>query len=488
MLLLALFAFVAGAATAISPCVLPVLPALLAAGAAGGRRRPLGVVTGLALTFTLTIVGLASVIDGVGLGNDVTRDIAIAVLAAAGLVMLLPAVAARIEAPLSRLARFGPKSGGDGFWSGVGVGAALGFVYTPCAGPILAAVISVSATTGKTVVIGAAYAIGSAVVLLALALLGRRLLAPLRRGNRVEILQRTLGAVMVLTAVAMAFQLDVRFQESIANAFPSLNLADGLENSHAVQSRLADLRGTHKFAPAKRAAHTTGKPSDLQVLGTAPDFADTQRWFNTPGGRPLTMAGLRGKVVLIDFWTYTCINCIRTLPYLKAWDAKYRDKGLVIVGVHTPEFPFERDASNVESAIAQQGLKYPVVQDNDRRTWDAFGNQYWPAEYLIDTKGEVRHVHFGEGEYDRTESAIRTLLAETGDSDLGDMAQAHAQKPSLRTTPETYLGAARAQGFVNGTITPGAHRCVAGGRPLALNELAYDGDWRISGESATAGP
>src|SRR4051812_1758027 len=162
MVLLAIFAFVAGAATAISPCVLPVLPALLAAGAAGGRRRPLGVVTGLALTFTLTIVGLASVIDGVGLGNDVTRDLAIAVLLAAGLVMLLPSVAARIEAPLSRLARFGPKSGGDGFWSGVGVGAALGFVYTPCAGPILAAVISVSATTGKTVVIGAAYAIGSA--------------------------------------------------------------------------------------------------------------------------------------------------------------------------------------------------------------------------------------------------------------------------------------------------------------------------------------
>src|SRR3954464_14422497 len=189
MLLLAIFAFVAGAATAISPCVLPVLPALLAAGAAGGRRRPLGVGTGPAVTFTLTIVGLAPVIDGGGLGNDVTRDIAIAVLLAAGLIMMLPAVAARVEAPLSRLARFGPKSGGDGFWSGVGVGAALGFVYTPCAGPILTAVIAVGSATAKTVVIGVAYAVGSAIVLLALTLGGRRLVAPLRRGDRAALLQ-----------------------------------------------------------------------------------------------------------------------------------------------------------------------------------------------------------------------------------------------------------------------------------------------------------
>src|SRR6476661_8704620 len=230
MVLLTLFALVAGAATAISPCVLPVLPALLAAGAAGGRRRPLGIVVGLALTFTLTIVGLAEVVDGVGLGDGLMRDLAIGVLAAAGLLLLIPALAARVEAPLSRLAKWGPKSGGDGFWSGVGVGAALGFVYAPCAGPILAAVISVGAATGRTVVIGAAYAIGSAVVLLALALLGRRLLAPLRRGNRMATLQRGIGVVMVLTAAAMAFQLDIRFQETIADELPSavVNPTNGL--------------------------------------------------------------------------------------------------------------------------------------------------------------------------------------------------------------------------------------------------------------------
>ncbi|MDX6664549.1 MAG: hypothetical protein QOG68_755, partial [Solirubrobacteraceae bacterium] len=451
MLLLTLFAFIAGAATAISPCVLPVLPALLAAGAAGGRRRPLGIVTGLAVTFTLTIVGLAEVIDGVGLGNGATRWIAVVVLAAAGLVLFVPAIAARVEAPLSRLARWGPKTGGDGFWSGVGVGGALGFVYAPCAGPILAAVISVGAATGKTIVIGAAYALGSALVLLALALVGRRLLAPLRRENRMATLQRGIGAVMVLTAVAMAFQLDVRFEEQIASALPSflVNPTNGLEKSHAVQSRLADLRGKPKFAPPTAAAAAGGgRASSLPVLGTAPDFVGNQQWFNTPGGRPLTLAALRGKVVLIDFWTYTCINCIRTLPYLKAWYAKYHAAGLEIVGVHSPEFSFEKDAGNVERAIRSDGLTYPVVQDNNLDTWQAWGNNAWPAEYLIDASGKVRHVAIGEGDYGASENAIRSLLAEAGATRLGAMAKPrHVITPTQQTTPETYVGTARAERF-----------------------------------------
>src|SRR4051794_9680788 len=315
MLLLALFAFVAGAATAVSPCVVPVLPALLAAGAAGGRRRPVGIVIGLATTFTVTIVGLAEVVHRVGLGNDATRDLAIVVLAVAGVALLVPALAARLEAPLSRLARFGPKSTGDGFWSGLTVGAALGFVYAPCAGPILAAVISVSAATGRTLLIAIAYAAGSAAVLLALALGGRRLLAPLRRGGHTLGLQRAIGGVMVLTALAMALQYDVRFEERIASDLPSwlVDPAHGLETSHAVRTRLADLRGHARFEEAAQAA---AKPSprsdraaDLKDYGAAPDFVGTQRWFNTPGGRPLTLRGLRGRVVLIDFWTYTCINC-----------------------------------------------------------------------------------------------------------------------------------------------------------------------------------
>ncbi|MCW3039244.1 MAG: DipZ protein, partial [Solirubrobacterales bacterium] len=245
MVLLALFALIAGAGTAISPCVLPVLPALLSAAGSGGRRRPLGVVIGLTVTFTVTIVGLASVVDGVGLGSSATRDIAIAALLLFGAAVLVPRLGDRIEAPLSRLARFGPKSTGDGFLGGLGVGAALGFVYAPCAGPILASVIAVSATTGRTVVIGLAYAVGSAAVLFVLALGGRGLLDRVRRGGRGPVVQRALGGVMVLTAVAMVFSLDTRFQTAIANDLPSVlvNPTKDLEDSAAVKRRLADLRG-----------------------------------------------------------------------------------------------------------------------------------------------------------------------------------------------------------------------------------------------------
>ena len=489
MLLLALFALLAGGATAVSPCVLPVLPALLAAGAAGGRRRPLGIVIGLAVTFTATIVGFAKVLHGVGLGNAITRDIAIAVLALAGVMLLIPALTALLEAPLSRLARFGPRSAGDGFWSGLGVGAALGFVYVPCAGPILAAVIAVGSVTGRTIVIGAAYAIGSAIVLLALTLGGRRLLAPLRSGNRVQTLQRAIGAVVVATAVLMALQLDVRLENSIARNIPDVNLASGLEKSHAVRSRLQTLQGRARFAerPAPDAADGA-RAQRLPVLGTAPEFTDNQQWFNTPGDRPITLRSLRGHVVLIDFWTYTCINCIRTLPYLKAWYAKYHRAGLEIVGVHSPEFQFEKDAGNVGRAIRADGLRYPVVQDNDLATWNAWGNQAWPAEYLVDARGRVRTAHLGEGDYDGSERNIRALLAEAGRTRLGAMSRPTGTiTPSTETTPETYVGTARTERFANAvhrgttlyTGTPAAK--------LPLSHFSLGGVWTVGAQAARAG-
>src|SRR5437588_8842670 len=209
MLVLVVFALLAGAGTALSPCVLPVLPALLSAGGVGGRRRPLGVVIGLSVTFTVTIVGIASVVDGVGLGSDPLRGLAIAVLLGFGLALLVPGIAARIEAPLSRLARFGPRTRGEGFASGLVVGAALGFVYTPCASPVLAAVISVSAATGRTLALASAYAAGSAAVLLVLTLGGRRLFDRVRRAGRGPALQRVLGGVMVATALAIVLNLAV---------------------------------------------------------------------------------------------------------------------------------------------------------------------------------------------------------------------------------------------------------------------------------------
>jgi cytochrome c biogenesis protein CcdA/thiol-disulfide isomerase/thioredoxin len=470
--LLLLFALIAGAGTAISPCVLPVLPALLSAGATGGRRRPVGIVIGLAVTFTVTIVGLATVVDGVGLGDGSLRSLAVIVLLVFGATLLVPRLADRLEAWLSPVIRLGPQTTGDGFVSGLGVGAALGFVYAPCAGPILAAVISVSAASGRTVAVAIAYAVGSAAMLLLLALVGRRLLVHFRG----PALQRVLGVVMILTAVAIATDRDVAFQNLIADDLPAfvVNPTGDLERSSAVSSRLDDLRGPSKFAATRG--------DGLPKLGAAPDFAGVTHWLNS---KPLHMQQLRGKVVLVDFWTYTCINCLRTLPYVTAWDRKYRDQGLVIVGVHTPEFGFEKETGNVRDAIARNGIHYPVAQDNDYGTWDAWGNQFWPAKYLIDADGQVRYTHFGEGDYATTEGAIRSLLAEAGHKDLGGTAGRQPGEVPGDATPETYLGTARAQGWLpspsNGTQDyPGA------ANPLPVDRFAYGGVWRIDDESAEA--
>jgi cytochrome c biogenesis protein CcdA/thiol-disulfide isomerase/thioredoxin len=506
MLVLLGFAVLAGAGTALSPCVLPVLPALLSAGGVGGRRRPLGIVLGLSITFTVTIVGVAKVVDGVGLGSDPLRIVAIVVLFVFGAALLLPDVTDRIEAPLSRLARFGPRSRGDGFLSGLLVGGALGFVYTPCASPILAAVISVSAASGKTVVIALAYALGSAAVLLALTLGGRRLFDRVRKAGRGPLLQRALGVIMIVTAVAIITNLDVNFDRFVAQHIPDVNLTASLECSETVTKHLHEISGRQpKFAPANGSSACGGSGSSvkaapanasqatllaaaggLKKLGPAPEFNETQDWFNTPEEKPLSLASLRGRVVLIDFWTYTCINCIRTLPYLKAWDATYRHDGLTIVGVETPEFAFEHDASNVSNAIKQFGLKYPVVQDNKMGTWNAYGNEYWPADYLIDAKGQVRYAAFGEGDYDKTETAIRALLAEKGSQIGGKSHPTDVIKPSEQATPETYLGTARADGWIDEPRN-GAHDYgVAPTGSLPLDDFAFSGTWNISSQPATA--
>ncbi len=506
MLVLLSFALLAGAGTALSPCVLPVLPALLSAGGVGGRRRPVGIVIGLSLTFTVTIVGVAKVVDGVGLGSDPLRVVAIVVLLVFGLVLLAPSVAERLEAPLSRLARFGPRSSGDGFASGLLVGGALGFVYTPCASPILAAVISVSAASGRTVAVALAYAAGSAIVLLALTLGGRRLFDRVRKAGRGPLLQRALGTIMILTAVAILTNQDIKFDQFVAKHIPNVNLTAALECSKTVTGRLSQLTGHHaKFTPANGSDPCSGSATTVHVaargasqaslisvanslekLGPAPEFRETEQWFNTPGDRPLSLSGLRGRVVLIDFWTYTCINCIRTLPYLKAWDGAYRKDGLTIVGVETPEFAFEHDAGNVANAIEQFGLRYPVVQDNNMGTWNAYANQYWPADYLIDAQGQVRYTAFGEGDYDKTETAIRALLAEAGAPVGGKGHPTGVIVPSQEATPETYLGTARAQGWINGPKS-GSHDY---GPPptgqLAVNDFAFSGKWSISEQPALA--
>jgi cytochrome c biogenesis protein CcdA/thiol-disulfide isomerase/thioredoxin len=494
------FAFVAGAATALSPCVLPVLPVALSAGVTGGGRRPLGVVTGLVLSFTFAIVALVYVIDALGLPGDLLRNIAIVVLLGFGLTLLVPPIAARLEAWISRMVP-APQGGkrGDGFASGVLVGLSLGVLYAPCAGPILAGVITVSASqplTAGRLGVAFAYALGSAAVLYLLMLGGRRISS--RVAGYAGRLQMAMGAVMVVVALAMFAEYDTRFQTAIAKDLPDfvVNPSKELEERDEVREQLADLRGTDGHAGtvgaiAAAAAQETGAAEDssgrrLPVLGAAPELSGNQEWFNTPGGRPLSLRQLRGEVVLLDFWTYTCINCIRTLPYLKAWDDRYGQRGLTIVGVHTPEFPFERDAGNVEDAIEQNDLGYAVAQDNEYATWSAYGNQYWPAKYLIDARGRVRYIHFGEGEYEETEEAIRELLAESGRRPGAEMTDVKGEQASaLVTTPESYLGAARADRFLNGPIVPGIHRYEAPER-FAYDSLAYDGTWRIGHDAATS--
>jgi cytochrome c biogenesis protein CcdA/thiol-disulfide isomerase/thioredoxin len=506
MLLLLLFALIAGAGTAITPCVLPVLPALLSASGVGGRRRPLGIVLGLAVTFTITIVALASIAKGVGLGAGVTRTIAVVVLIAFGFVMLIPELSARLEAPLSRLARFGPKTRGTGFWTGLGVGAALGFVCAPCAGPILAAVISVSAsghTTAKVVAVAIAYVVGLGAMLLLYSVIGRRLIGWIRRragGHKVE---RALGVVLLITGVVIATNLDVRFEDFLARNTTSLPgfLTDptrGLENSSAVQKRLAQLRPESGFALRQQEASTKPVSTEIGVsipgvktpslpsLGPAPQFVGTEDWFNTPGNQPLTLTSLRGRVVIVDFWTYTCINCIRTLPFIEGLYRTYHRYGLEIIGVEAPEFEFEKEASNVQQAIKSDGLTYPIVQDNNLSTWNAYQNEYWPADYFIDANGDIRHTQFGEGDYKEDEAVVRQLLHDAGARQLPPPMTAQALLPSSELgTAETYLNPQREEGFST-TFTSGTHAySLLPESKLHLNEFSLGGAFDVGSESIT---
>jgi cytochrome c biogenesis protein CcdA/thiol-disulfide isomerase/thioredoxin len=503
MALLILFGFVAGAATAVSPCVLPVLPVALAAGANGGRRRPLGIVAGLTVSFTFAIVALVYVIDALGLPGDLLRKIAICVLLAFGLLLLMPPLAARVEAFGSRFAgRLRTPKGGDGFWSGALVGASLGLVYAPCAGPILAGVITVTASQSfdaGRLAVALAYGIGSAAVLYALMIGGRRLVRPLaRRGGAFQI---ATGAVMIVVALAMLGNYDSRFESTIASDWPSwlTTPAEGLEKTDSAKSALASISGVNPHGLGTRAtggseeeitrtppSRLAAKKMKLPVYGKAPGFTDTERWFNTPGGKPLTLRQLRGKVVLVDFWTYSCVNCIRTLPYLNAWYRRYHRDGFTIVGVHTPEFPFEREASNVDAAIQREGIHYPVVQDNEAGTWNAYGNLYWPSEYFLDTHGDVRFADAGEGEYGKKEDVIRQLLAEAGDHVGAKRSGAHGIAPSdAQLTPETYLGPYRAERNANGELSEGTLSFTQP-ESLGADEWALGGTWKVDRESITA--
>jgi cytochrome c biogenesis protein CcdA/thiol-disulfide isomerase/thioredoxin len=471
MLVLIAVGFAAGLITALSPCVLPVLPILLAGGATGGRRRPYAIVAGLVASFTAFTLAGVWLLDALDLPKDLLRNAALVLLFVVAASLLFPRVGLLLERPLARLGR---RPGGD-LGGGVLLGAALGLVFVPCAGPVLAAVTVVAASRDvgvDVVVLTLSYALGAALPMLLVAA-GGRWAAGMKvvRAHGLAV-RRALGGVVALTALAIVLGADSRFQTSVPGYTESLQ--ERIERSSAAERELDRLTGRE---------HGEASDEGLRDFGPAPEFAGISSWLNA---RPQTLAGLRGKVVLIDFWTYSCVNCLRTLPFLRGWDRAYRDDGLRIVGVHTPEFAFEHELDNIRGAVDRLGIHYAVAVDNDFGTWNAYGNRYWPAKYLIDRNGHVRYVHFGEGAYAETERVIRSLLAEPPASALVSAAIAEAM-PSREATPETYLGHQRLMGLANPAVAPDRMAPYVFPGELEPGQLAYRGRWRVEAERAVAG-
>jgi cytochrome c biogenesis protein CcdA/thiol-disulfide isomerase/thioredoxin len=469
MVLLLLIGFVAGVVTAISPCVLPVLPILLAGGASGGRRRPYAIIGGLVLSFAVFTLTAAWIVDRLGLPDDFLRNAALVLLFVVAATLLVPRLGELLERPLLPLTRRRPGGAGGGFVLGL----SLGLVFVPCAGPILAYITVRAASEHvnlKAVLLTIAYSLGAAVPMLLVALGGRELSLRLR----LRALRPVLGVVMALAGVAIVFHLDTKAQTAIGGY--TATLQGWTENSDFVDRRLHGRSSGPRLVAAAAG-------SQLPDYGVAPEFRGISDWLNT---RPLSLESLRGKVVLVDFWTYSCINCLRTLPHLRTWDATYRKDGLVIVGVHSPEFAFEHSFANVRSATRRLGVRYPVALDNDFSTWTAYANQYWPAEYLIDRRGHVRRYHPGEGKYDETEQAIRSLLAMPG-TRLPSAAAMDDNTPTALTTPESYLGYQRLDRYAGSKIVRDRSADYRFPGSLRLDQLAYGGSWRVEAERIVAG-
>ncbi len=403
-------AFVAGLLTFVAPCTLPVLPLVLGAGAAGGRRRPLGVVVGFGGSFVVMSVLLASLLGASGLAAAQLRVASAVVLALVGVALAVPLLGRRLEAVLAPVGRAAPgiSSRSGGLADGLVVGAAIGLVWAPCVGPIMAAVLVTAATSGPTaatVALSVAYVAGAAVPLLAVATLGRRAIGWVGSAGARARMRQALGAIMVVASLAVATGYDTTLESALSGTASVPDPADGSAAAVPQSASASDLR-----LPAPISADLPAN-AQLSDLGPAPELAGITDWINSP---PLTLAGLRGKVVLVHFWTFACINCIHVQPYVKAWYARYAAAGLVVIGVHTPELSFERDIGNVRKAVADDGVTFPVAFDPAYATWNAYGNSYWPAFYLVDRAGRIRHVHAGEGDYAGSEEAIRELLLEAG--------------------------------------------------------------------------
>jgi cytochrome c biogenesis protein CcdA/thiol-disulfide isomerase/thioredoxin len=489
---LVLVGVVAGFLAGISPCILPVLPIVLVAGAGAptgtetpagmpraGLARSLAVIGGLVLSFSIIVLAGSEILSLLHLPQDALRDAGIALLIVVGLGYLIPPLGTLIERPFARVGTRQPSGRAGGFVLGL----AVGVLYVPCAGPVLAAIAVVGAThrVGLTaVILTAAFAVGTAVPLLAVAVTGNQLtsrIGAIRR--RAPQIRRVGGAVLIVFAVLIASDALAGLQRDI----PGYTTA--LQGSAKVRKQLNALTGT----PHTSLSSCNSNATTLVNCGPAPNFTGITAWLNTPGGKPLSLSALRGKVILVDFWTYSCINCQRTLPHVEAWYREYAKDGFIVVGVHTPEFAFEHVVSNVRAQAAALGVRYPVAIDDNYATWNAYSNQYWPADYLIDAQGDVRSVHFGEGDYATTEQLIRQLLQAARPSlSLPTPVDIPDTTPTGELSPETYLGYDRLQYLDPPEVTRDTPAVYQFPGSLPLGALGLAGIWTDHAEEATAGP
>ncbi len=468
---LLLLSYLGGALTILSPCILPVLPFVFARSDQPFVKSGLPLLFGMALTFA-GVATLAAVGGGWAVhANQYGRIAAMAVLAIFGLMLLLPSLADRVTQPLVALGDRLSQNRGSGVGASLLLGVATGLLWAPCAGPILGLVLTGAAIQGasaSTTLLLIAYAAGAATSLAAALLIGGRVFGAMKKSlGAGEWIRRGLGALVLLGVIAIAFGLDTGFLTRLSTA-----------NTARIEQALID-----KVRPGTATKTQAVVGSSLPVEGTFPPLAGATGWLNSP---PLTPASLKGKVVLIDFWTYSCINCLRALPYVKAWAAKYKDHGLVVIGVHAPEFAFERDPDNVRRAVRDLGVAYPVALDSNLAIWQAFNNIYWPAHYFIDAQGRIRAHHFGEGEYDRSERIIQTLLKEAGNTDVpggivnpdATGALAAADNSDVQS-PETYVGYNRGANFASDHVAKDSPSDYTTPARLNLNQWALSGNWTI---------
>jgi cytochrome c biogenesis protein CcdA/thiol-disulfide isomerase/thioredoxin len=504
-MILFLLAYLGGVLTIISPCILPVLPFVFARSDRPFLKAGLPLLVGMALTFA-AVATLAAVGGGWAVAaNQYGRIAAIVLLGLFGLTLLFPALSDRLTRPLvalgarlSESAAAGERNQGAVVLPSFLLGIATGLLWAPCAGPILGLILTGAALRGasiQTSLLLAAYAAGAATSLALALLVGGRVFAAMKRSlGAGEWIRRGLGALVLVAVVAIAFGIDTGFLTRVSTASTTTleqGLLDKLNPSGKPQPSVIVNSGDQSGAmmQAQPAAETDADAPPLDDEGTLPDLSGAVQWLNSP---PLTAEALKGKVVLVDFWTYSCINCLRAIPYVRAWAEKYKDQGLVVIGVHAPEFAFEKNVDNVKRAIANLKITYPVAIDNDYKIWRAFDNEYWPAHYFIDAQGHIRHHHFGEGSYAESERVIQELLKEAGHGNMpGGIVSVNASGAEAASdendvqSPETYIGYDRAENFISpgGAVRDAGHVYTVG-QPR-LNQWGLEGDWTVANQNAT---